>query len=134
MWQWGRMHKVIFKHPFSGYSSLIDKFIDIGPFEIGGDGTTVFNTEYPFYNSINSISQFRHSEYENTVGPVMRYIFDFAKPNTIYLILNTGESGNVFSSHYRDMAKMWLTGKYMKIRTDESSIKKNNDLLEIDPK
>ena len=134
MWQWGRMHKVIFKHPFSGHSSLIDKYIDIGPFDIGGDGTTIFNTEYPFYNSINNIPQFSHKEYENTVGPVMRYIFDFAEPNTIYLILNTGESGNVFSRHYRDMAKMWLTGKYIKIRTDESSVVKNNDLLEIDPK
>ncbi|MEJ2616508.1 MAG: penicillin acylase family protein, partial [Ignavibacteriaceae bacterium] len=132
--QWGRMHKEIFKHPFSGYSSLIDKFIDIGPFAIGGDGTTIFNTEYPFYNSINSIPQFRHKEFENTVGPAMRYIFDFAEPNTVYMILNTGESGNVFSRHYKDMAKMWLTGKYIKIKTDESSIVKNKDLLEIDSK
>ena len=134
MWQWGSMHKVIFKHPFSGYSSLIDKFIDIGPFDIGGDGTTIFNTEYPFYNSINSIPQFRHKEFENTVGPAMRYIFDFAKPNTIYMILNTGESGNVFSRHYKDMAKMWLSGKYIKIQTDEISIEKNKDLLEIESK
>ena len=134
MWQWGKMHKVIFKHPFSGFSSLIDNYIDIGPFAIGGDGTTIFNTEYPFYNSIKSIPQFRHKEFENTVGPAMRYIFDFAKPNEIYLILTTGESGNVFSPHYRDMAKMWLTGKYVKIKTDESSIRNNKDLLEMYPK
>ena len=35
---------------------LLDKFINIGPYSIGGDGTTIFNTEYPFYESIKKIS------------------------------------------------------------------------------
>ena len=123
MWQWGKMHQVVFKHPFSGVSSLIDKFVDIGPFEIGGDGTTIFNTEYPFYESIKRFPQFKHKEFENILGPSMRYIFDFAKPDQFYMILTTGESGNVLSDHYRDMTKMWLTGKYILVKTDSASIK-----------
>ncbi len=132
-WQWGRMHHVIFKHPFSGFSTLIDNYIDIGPFDIGGDGTTIFNTEYPFYKSIKSIPRFRHKEFENTVGPAMRYIFDFAKSDEFYMILTTGESGNVLSTHYRDMAKMWLTGKYVLIKTDKASIVKNKNRLLFQP-
>ena len=59
-WQWGTIHKVKFKHPFSGNSSLIDDIIDIGPYELGGDGTTIFNTEYSFSESIEEFPMFKH--------------------------------------------------------------------------
>ncbi len=121
-WQWGRLHHAIFKHAFSGFSSIVDNVIDIGPFEIGGDGTTIFNTEYPFYESIEKFPRFRHSEFENNLGPSMRYIYDFSKPDEFYMILTTGESGNVMSDHYSDMSEMWLRGKYLRIKTDKASI------------
>jgi penicillin G amidase len=122
-WQWGKLHKVVFKHPFSGNFSLLDKFINIGPFELGGDGTTIFNTEYPFSESIEEYPMFRHDLFENDLGPSMRYIYDFANPDEFYLILTTGESGNIMSKHYGDMSLLWLEGKYMNIRTNQESIK-----------
>ncbi|HMN18237.1 MAG TPA: penicillin acylase family protein [Ignavibacteriaceae bacterium] len=130
-WQWGRLHTVTFKHAFSGNFSLLDKYINIGPYEIGGDGTTINNTEYPFSESIDKYPMFSHSEFENILGPSMRYIYDFAKPDQYYLILTTGQSGNVMSDNYRDQTPYWLQGKYMLIKTDESSIRKNNNLLLI---
>jgi penicillin amidase len=128
-WQWGSMHKVTFKHAFSGNYSLLDKYINIGPYEIGGDGTTLFNTEYPFAESIEEFSMFKHNEFDNILGPSMRYIFDFANPDEFFLILTTGQSGNVMSSNYRDQNQLWLKGKYMKIRTDEASIRNNSKSL-----
>lgn len=130
-WQWGRMHKVTFKHSFSGNFSLLDKYINIGPFEVGGDGTTINNTEYPFAKSIEEFSMFRHQEFDNVLGPSMRYVYDFANPNELYLILTTGQSGNVMSNNYKDQTSLWLKGKYMKIRTDEESIRKNKNLMKI---
>lgn len=130
-WQWGRLHAVTFKHAFSGNFSLLDKYINIGPYEIGGDGTTINNTEYPFSESIDKYPMFSHSEFENILGPSMRYIYDFAKPDQYYLILTTGQSGNVMSDNYRDQTPYWLQGKYMLIKTDESSIRKNKNLLLI---
>ncbi len=130
-WQWGRMHKVTFKHSFSGNFSLLDKYINIGPFEIGGDGTTINNTEYPFAKSIEEFSMFRHDEFDNVLGPSMRYVYDFANPEEFCLILTIGQSGNIMSDSYRDQAPLWLKGKYMKIRTDEESIRKNKDVLKI---
>ncbi len=133
-WQWGKLHQFRFKHPFSGYSGLIDEYIDIGPTGIGGDGTTIFNTEYPFFNSTDLLPGFDHKEFENNLGPSMRYIFDFAKPEEFQLILTTGQSGNVMSDHYKDMAEGWLRGKYVTIRTDDSSIKNSSHkLLRIIP-
>lgn len=132
-WQWGKVHKVTFKHALSGASGLLDNVIDIGPYDIGGDGTTIFNTEYPFYESIGKYPLFSHKEFENTLGPAMRYIYDFSKPDEFYMILTTGESGNVMSDHYSDMSKMWLRGGYVKVRTDIKSItSQNNKLLRIE--
>lgn len=133
-WQWGRLHTVTFKHAFSGNFSLLDKYINIGPYEIGGDGTTINNTEYPFSESIDKYPMFSHNEFENILGPSMRYIYDFAKPDQYYLILTTGQSGNVMSDNYHDQTPYWLQGKYMLIKTDESSIRKNKNLLLIKSK
>lgn len=130
-WQWGRMHTVTFKHAFSGNFSLLDKFINIGPFEIGGDGTTIFNTEYPFAKSIDEFAMFRHNEFDNILGPSMRFIYDFSDPDKFDLILTTGQSGSTMSDHYKDQTPLWLGGKYMKIKTDESSILKNKYLLKF---
>lgn len=130
-WQWGSIHKVTFKHAFSGNFSLLDKYINIGPFEIGGDGTTIDNTEYPFAKSIEEISMFRHNEFDNILGPSMRFIYDFANPDEFYLILTTGQSGNVMSDNYKDQTPLWLDGKYMRIRTDDASIRMNKNLLKI---
>ncbi len=133
-WQWGKIHKVKFKHAFSGISSLLDKYIDIGPYEIGGDGTTIFNTEYAFSEGIKEFPAFDHEPFENDLGPSMRYIFDFAKPDEFYAILPTGQSGNVMSDHYRDMTEMWREGKYIKVKTDLNSIRNSGyKLLTIIP-
>lgn len=128
-WQWGNLHKVIFKHSFSGQASIIDNFINIGPFSVGGDGTTLFNTEYPFSEPNKEIGLLNHEHYENILGPQIRFIYDYNNPDEFYLILSTGQSGNIMSNHYSDMTQLWLEGKYMKIRTDETSIKNNNNNL-----
>ncbi len=131
-WQWGSFHKATFKHSFSGASSLLDKFINIGPFSIGGDGTTLFNTEYAFADGIKEFPLFDHDQFDNILGPTMRYIFDFSKPDEFHMVLTTGQSGNFMSEHYRDMSEMWLRGNYVTVRTDEQSIKSGkNKLLRI---
>jgi penicillin amidase len=133
LWQWGKLHTVTHKHTFSGAFSLLDKYIDIGPFPVGGDGTTLFNTEYPFHESLGNYPRFNHQPFDDILGPSMRYIFDFSKPNEFYLILSTGQSGNVMSDHYKDMTEMWLRGKYLTIKTDEESVRKNKTLLKLIP-
>ena len=123
MWQWGELHKLTFKHTFHGVSSLLDKVINVGPFDIGGDGTTVFMTEYSFTNP-----------FDVRVGPSMRYIYDFANPDEFNFILPTGQSGHFMSDHYKDMTNKWLNGKYIKIVTDINTITNSNyDLYTLIP-
>ncbi|MBU1102018.1 MAG: penicillin acylase family protein [Bacteroidetes bacterium] len=121
-WQWGKLHTVTFEHPFHGISSVLDELIDIGPFPIGGDGTTVFNTEYSFTEP-----------YKNTLGPSMRFLYDFNNPDVFEFITTTGQSGHIISDHYNDMTQKWLSGDYIKVNTDFKSNESDLDLLLLVP-
>jgi penicillin amidase len=137
-WQWGEIHQVTFKHMFHGVSGLLDKIINIGPFNIGGDGTTIFNTEYSFPELFEKNHEgtlpHRSKPYSNILGPSMRYIFDFGNPDYMEFILPTGESEHIVSQHYKDMSKMWLEGNYIKLplREDEF-VKTSKHILELIP-
>ena len=110
-WQWMELHTVTFKHMFTLSTPMLGNILNIGPFPIGGDGTTVFNTEYSFINP-----------YENKLGPALRYIYDFAKPDELNFILPTGESGYFMSEHYKDMSQQYIDGKYLKVNINTSDI------------
>jgi penicillin amidase len=133
-WQWGSLHTVSFKHVFHGNNPFIDHSVDIGPFPIGGDGTTVCNGEYNFYQYNGELKQFRTKPFENVLGPSMRIIYDFSRPDQILYIMPTGQSGVITGSHYKDMTQLWLTGGYLTIKTDALSVKQNKDKLVLTPK
>ncbi len=106
LWQWGRLHKLTLKHPFHGRKRFVDRLFDVGPFEVGGCGTTLFNTEFSFYNP-----------YGVTLGQAMRFIYDFSTPQFFYFTLPSGQSGHVLSPHYGETTRNWLSGKYYKLNT-----------------
>lgn len=123
MWQWGNLHKVTFKHFFHGQMDIIDKLVDIGPYEINGDGTTIFNTEYSF-----------REPFEVKLGPSMRYIYDFSNPDIIEIAMPVGQSGHFMSSHYNDVTENYLEGKYYRININENVIKNSKmELLTLIP-
>jgi len=120
-WQWKNLHSVTFTHPFSLASSLVGKVLNIGPFPISGDGTTIFNTEYSFTEP-----------YENKLGPAMRYLYDFSNPDEVKFILPTGQSGYFLSNHYDDMTQMWLKGELINLNINTSNISSRGyDLLQL---
>lgn len=115
LWQWGRMHTLTFRHFFSGASALLDNLFDDGPYGMNGDGTTINNSEYHFFNYENATGLFASRPFENTVGPSMRMIYDFAEPDVMYISLPGGISGNAFSPYYKNMTSDWMNGKYSKV-------------------
>lgn len=124
-WQWGNIHQVHFKHMFNGKSKIIDKMINVGPFPIGGDGTTIFNTEYSFSDLFSKQEETqdltKRKKFENYLGPSMRYIFDFSQPEYLYFVLPTGQAGHFMSENYKDMNELWLKGNYIKLNLDENN-------------
>ncbi len=115
-WQWGRVHSVTLKHPFSDRSAILDNLINIGPFEIGGDGTTLMNSGYSF-----------SKPFDTNVGAAMRYICDMADPETMLCVLPGGESGNFLSDNYSDMAPLWMEGELIEINMNRVNTIRGNE-------
>ncbi|MHC1738647.1 MAG: penicillin acylase family protein [Ignavibacteriaceae bacterium] len=130
-WQWNTIHHATFRHLFSGENRFVDGVINIGKFGIGGDGTTLFNTEYDFSTFSVKNTNIKSNQFENVLGPSMRFIYDFAKEDQFFLVLTTGQSGHPLSNHYKDLTDLWRKGEYITVRTSPDNIKSLEDKLEL---
>ncbi len=102
-WTWGRAHNALSAHKPFGNVPLLAKFFDVRV-PTGGDTFTVNVGQYwanddklPFAN--------RHAA-------SMRTLFDLADLEKSQFIYQTGQSGLVFSSRYRDMSEGWARVEY----------------------
>ncbi len=118
-WYWGELHKVIMKHPF-GIVSAFSDIVNIGPYEIGGNGTTVANSEYSFIKALNS------KDFESNLGQSLKFVTDLSDSKNYYSIIPTGQSGQPLHSNYRDQSRMWLNGEYKTVSTDIKEIRTGN--------
>ncbi len=110
MWQWGRLHTLTFEHPF-GSRPPLGTIFNIGPFEVGGSGTTLNNGEYHLGDP-----------YRMHLGPSMRQIVDFSDINGALSVIPTGQSGQPLSAHYSDQTSMWLNGDYHTLPLDDAAV------------
>ena len=60
----------------------------------------------------------------------MRQVVDLAAPQTSYLIITSGESGQAFNKHYDDQTSLWLNGGYIQLNTGWKTIEQESwDIL-----
>ena len=102
-WTWGRAHNALSAHKPFGNVPLLAKFFDVRV-PTGGDTFSINVGQYwandeklPFAN--------RHAA-------SMRTLFDLADLEKSQFIYQTGQSGLVFSSRYRDMSPQWAKVEY----------------------
>lgn len=117
-WYWGEVHKVLIKHPL-GTVATLTPVLNIGPYEIGGNGTTVANSEYSFSAPLEN------KDFESFLGPSMKFIIDMSNISSYQSILPTGQSGQPQHAHYQDQIRFWLNGEYKTVRAKEYSNVKN---------
>lgn len=121
-WTWGKLHQVTFKHPI-GEISPFDRLFNVGPFEVGGDNTTLNISEHSFI-----------SPYSVIVGPAMRMIVNLASLDTCSVILSTGQSGQPLSKFYSNQTVFWLNGAYHPFITNVGTIRRMEwDQLTLQP-
>ena len=126
-WQWGSVHTIKFRHPL-GFVEALDKTFNIGPFDVGGDQTSVNNTEYRFSDVIEK------GNFDVVVGASMRMLINMSDIDHPLTINSTGQSGQPVSSHYSDQARMWSYGDYKKnVSGEPEMIDKKFDLLILNP-
>ncbi len=111
-WQWGKIHTLEHKHPIGEVPSL-RSFFNPGPFPIEGSREVINNMAFQ-YDSI--------STYPVHSGPSTRRVIDFSDIENGWSILPTGQSGNPFSDHYEDQAKMYNKGEYRKMMMNKEEI------------
>ncbi|MGV6844633.1 MAG: penicillin acylase family protein, partial [Lutibacter sp.] len=122
-WNWGKVLSLEHKHPL-GSVSLLRKYFNIGPFPVNGAREVLNNRGFDYTES---------GFYQVLSGPSTRRIIDFSDVENSISILPTGESGNIFSKHYKDQAKMYISGKFRKMKMNEKEIKKVSTKLELLP-
>lgn len=127
-WNWGELHTVKFRHPMGSVPAL-DKTFNIGPFEVGGDQTTVNNSEYSFNDVIKT------GEFNNILGPSMRIIVSMGDTEHPLSVNTTGQSGQPLHPNYQDQARLWQFGEYKSNTMSEPEmISKAYKLLILLPK
>ena len=99
-WNWGNVHAIVFPHAFSVKPPL-DKVFNVGPFPIGGDTDTPFQTyvmaENAYGGELNSVS------YRQTI--------DFADFDNSTIIMPLGNSANMASPFYKNQLDKWFKGE-----------------------
>ncbi|WGH75148.1 penicillin acylase family protein [Tenacibaculum tangerinum] len=124
-WYWKRVTTVEYEHAIGKAGGLLRTFFNVGPFETHG-GDQVIN------NQIHKIDSTGY--YKIHAGPSTRRVIDFSDIENSIGILPTGQSGNVFSSYYKDQAQKYLDGEFVKMSLNEAAIKKSSNKLVFVPK
>ncbi len=103
LWQWGKMHALLLKHPIGGSVKILDMLFNLnrGPFEVGGSFHTVCPYSYSFRNPFVS-----------DYGASHRHIYSLADWDESRTVIPTGISGIPASPHYCDQTQLYLENKY----------------------
>jgi penicillin amidase len=123
-WRWGDAHKALHRAQPFGLFPVIGTFFNLEA-EMGGGGFTLQRADMNFRSA---------TPYAAIHGAGYRGIYDLANPDNSRFIISTGQSGNVFSSHYNDLLGEWSNGGYVRIPTKSEDIRANAvDNLTLQP-
>jgi len=102
-WQWGQWHFALSVHRPFGNVPPLARFFDVRV-PTGGDNFTV------------NVGQYWASDpktpFANRHAASLRAVYDLADLEKSQFIYQTGQSGLVFSSRYRDMSSEWAAVTY----------------------
>ena len=124
-WLWKRVISLEHEHAIGKAGGVLRSIFNVGPFETIG-GNEVINNQIFKLDSTGV--------YKITAGPSTRRVIDFSDIENSSAILPTGQSGNVFSDHYKDQAQKFVDGKFVKMSLNETEIKKSANVLVLQPK
>jgi penicillin amidase len=101
-WKYGDLHTLELRHILSE-NEFLEPIVTSKLYQIGGNNTTINNTEYHFFNP-----------YKVVVGASMRFIADM---ETDYVLMSMpgGNSGDPISPQYADQIRLWLNGGYIQV-------------------
>ncbi|HLY32843.1 MAG TPA: penicillin acylase family protein, partial [Ktedonobacterales bacterium] len=125
-WQWGMIHQATFEHPLASVTPL-NLIFGVAPVARPGDGVTV---------NVGGDDNFAADPptYEQDTVSSMREIIDLQNFDRSVWVTTTGESGEPFSDHYKDLVPVWDQNHYQQMDyTPDAVAKAEAHLLTLQP-
>ncbi len=114
-WRWGNEHVSLLQHRVYSHIPLLDRASDLSIPSSGGfytlDRGGGFETR-------------KDKPFARTHGAGFRGLYDLADPEKSRFMITTGESGHIFSPHYRDLVPLWNDVKSIPLTGSEDDLKK----------
>ena len=120
LWSWSKVISVEHGHALAAGGETLRKIFNVGPFSMDG-GNEVINNQLFTLNETGI--------YKVKAGPSTRRVIDFSNIENSVSILPTGQSGNVFSKHYKDQAQKYVNGEFVKTMLNKDEIERSKNLL-----
>ena len=123
---WGELHTERHAHPL-GRSRWLQRLLgfSIGPYPSPGGPNTVRPDDYRRWGALDSSSWTPPwiSEY----GPSERFIVELEPDGPRgHFVIPTGQSGNPFSRHYRDLNERWRAGEMVELPLDRERFRRRS--------
>jgi penicillin amidase len=112
-WEWSKLHKIRFSHTL-GQVKPLDKLFNRGPYPVGGDFNTIWNTA----------TRYHDLSVDNVVGPPFRFIADLSDLDHCLGLLAPGQSGQPGSKHYDDQIQAWFNRGYHPMFFNRQAVEK----------
>jgi penicillin amidase len=115
-WRWGKESHISIQHPLFGSVPILRRFAGTSSLQQSGNGYTV-------------------KQVGATFGPSERMTVDFSNLDSSTLNIVTGQSGNIFSPHYKDQWSAWYDGRTFTLPFTQAAVQssKAQELI-IEPK
>jgi penicillin amidase len=112
-WKWGALHRAEFRHPLGAVVDAATRSrLEVGDWPMSGSAFTPMAASY------------RASDYKLTSGASFRMVLDVGNWDASRAINTPGQSGNPASPNYRDLAPLWLEGKYVPLLYSRGAVEK----------
>lgn len=105
-WKYGSINKVEYDH-FLSNVNYYDNIVKVGPFEVGGDFSTI-----NYFQPLDNQAVFSN-------GTISRFVLCM-NDNQVYSSIAGGVSGQPLSQHYSDQIQLLLNGGYVSIPISKS--------------
>ncbi|HEU4321536.1 MAG TPA: penicillin acylase family protein [Roseiflexaceae bacterium] len=121
-WTWGSVHTVTFRHAAFGYVTPLDMLFNVPAGPIGGDALTPLATSFWWPFGVEH-------------GPGYRQVLDVGAWGDSRSIISVGQSGQLWSPHFRDQAPLWSAGASIPLHWERAAIEQlpGHNLLQLAP-
>ena len=124
-WRWGARHYAYFRHRVFGF---VPGLRDLADIRIAADGGA-----YTLNRGLTRVSDPRHPM-AAIHGPGFRAAYDLADLDASLYSQATGQSGNIFSPHYRDLTRIWRDNRGFPISTvRDEALREKIGVLTLQP-